>query len=94
MNNINTKRERWSLKWEETNKGFHLTGLKLLSEDYKIWDEGVLAKLNEDKTTNSISKSWLITKMLKCCKLSVFWIFQSFNRQKTYWQNILLVKEK
>ncbi|UUD35728.1 hypothetical protein NPA07_02530 [Mycoplasmopsis caviae] len=63
VNEYKTQKERDEFKNEKKlTKDFILTGLKLLSEDYKIWDEGVLAKLNEDKTTNSISKSLINNK--------------------------------
>ncbi|UUD35725.1 hypothetical protein NPA07_02515 [Mycoplasmopsis caviae] len=68
--------------------------MKLLSEDYKIWDEGVLAKLNEDKTTNSISKSLINNKDVEVLQTISGLDISKFQQAKTYWQNILLVKEK
>ncbi|VDR42535.1 hypothetical protein [Mycoplasmopsis caviae] len=43
----------------------------MLSEDYKVWDEGTLAKFNENKNTNSISKKIISNTEIETIQTSV-----------------------
>ncbi|UUD35731.1 hypothetical protein NPA07_02545 [Mycoplasmopsis caviae] len=72
IDNYKKQKENDEFKKEKKlTKDYILSGLKLLSEDYKVWDEGTLAKFNENKNTNSISKKIISNTEIETIQTSV-----------------------
>ncbi|VDR42453.1 hypothetical protein [Mycoplasmopsis caviae] len=72
IDNYKKQKENDEFKKEKKlTKDYILSGLKLLSEDYKVWDEGALAKFNENKITNSISKKIISNTEIETIQTSV-----------------------